>query len=480
MQEIWIPEFIASFLLLLFIARPYFKKLGAVEGLAWLPLPAMLIIIALFPAYGFHPEIIPLLLFAAFMAIFGIQRQLSEDNPFGNYRKVRNILAVPPLIILAAFAGTAFYFTPEKDTDLISEGIYSVKAVSKTENAGEREYNIRVYSNPNAGNNSKRPLLVIIPPVIGSVAAVDQVSGELRDRGFTVLNYSAGKNYALSPMELYRRLRIFSSGTSSVKANARGRALEKTRGEDIEFLLSWMGNNPYLDGKMPLFQIASPDAVFLAGYDAGGSALILRDVSSERTVGSNRTVSSDRTVGSNRLRIRGCIAIESFLWSLYGEEKREEPELPPDAAWFASVKHGLMLWLSNMKPKKISGPVQAPDLSSPFLFLVSDKSRESKLRNGRYLAFYRSYEAAQSYAVMAFADGTGPLDYSDFPFRYPLLSALSRGRLKYSWNDPGAPAETAKIITSFALSVLDADERSLLEKTSLSRGVSFTPNNVRY
>jgi hypothetical protein len=218
--------------------------------------------------------------------------------------------------------------------------------------------------------------------------------------------------------------------------------MEEERKEDLLFLMSWIGRNPQIDGKTPLFTLASGDAVFLAGYDAGGSALILLGDS----------LSLDRRGG---IKIRGLIAIESPLWSVYREDALNIPDLPPDAGWFESVRHGLNRWLQEMKPKKIAGPGQIPELSIPLLFLVSDQSRESEYQSGQYQALFGTFKAARGPAVLASADGAGPLDYSDFPVRYPIISALFPGHREKLRNNLDAPGETAEIITRFAAGILE-------------------------
>ena len=433
-----------SLFLLLHIIRHLVKKFRYIDGLAWLPLPAFLVMLALIPAYGFRPEAIPLLLYAAILTGFVIFRQIKDGAKLMDLEEGKLFRILPLLVLLAAALGTALYFTPQIDTAPSTLGVHTLD---------EREYSIRVYTDENDRQANKRPLILLLPPVFGSQAAVDQVCGELRDWGFTVISYYRRD---FDSREYVRRLRTFRSGTISAKANSWGRSLEEAREKDLDFLLSWIGNNPFLDnGKTPLFSIASPVALFLAGYDAGGSALILR--------------------GNTLSRIRGLIAIESPLWSLYREEALDIPDPPPDEGgfngWFQSIRYGLNRWFLMKKAKKITGLARLPELSRPLLILVSDKSRENKYRDGKYLALLRVFESARGRAMLASADGAGPLDYSDFPAKYPLITALLPGRGKRVWNMSEAPAHTAAIIGYFAASVLDPQERSSLKNIALPPGV---------
>ena len=473
MQEIWIPEFLLTLFLFLHIIRPHIKALAPMTGLTWLPLVALIITILLFPAYGFRPELIPLLVYAAILTVAGISGKEKDNALFGRIQKTRIILVFPPLVFLALTAGIAFYFTPEKDPAYITEGVYSEKIEYE-----KTEYFIRIYTDENKIFSQKRPLLILIPPVFGSIAATDKISGELRDRGFTVLSYSRrgfdspaiylSKRYGINPFEWYRRFSAFFRGNTSARANARGRALEEAREEDILTLLSWIRQNPRLEDGTALFSIASRDAVFLAGYDAGGSALLL-------TSNSFQDVSLNLQSGAGQIKIRGIIAIESYLWSLCQEEISGLPVLPPEADWLTSVQHGLNRWYLEMKQKKITGLTQIPRLSFPLLFLISDRGREP---DSRYLAAFKTFEASRGPAVFISADGAGLFDYSDFPARYPLLTAIFRGRNKSAWNSPDAPAGTAEIIAGFAAMILKNETKTGLqfENTAFPAGISIAPN----
>jgi len=458
----------------------------------------------LFPAYGFRPELLPLLIYAAVLTGIGISRRTKDNTLYGNIRRARLVPVIPPLVLLAAAAGMAFYFTPQKDTASATQGVYTVKASpdsvgSIAGTAGEKEYFIRIYTDENENRSAPRPLLVLLPPVLGSQAAIDEVSGELRDRGFIVLSCSRrgfdspvvfspdeskSERYGISPAEWFRRVHTFFSGTVSASANAEGRKLEEERKEDLLFLLSWIRQNPLLEEKTPLFSLASRDAVFLAGYDAGGSAIILLGNSFSYMPGfpapaaeSDYSQVAGHGSPPDGIRIRGLIAIESYLWSGYREEHIDVPILPADAEWLASVQYGLKRWFQEVKPKKITELGQIPELSIPVLFLVSDRGRTAA---GRYRAMFRSYEKARGPAVLISADGAGPLDYSDFPVKYPLVTTLLRGHGKSLWNNPEAPARTAEIITGFAVSVLNAGRGTdhYLRNTPLSAGIMVTPNGA--
>jgi hypothetical protein len=217
--------------------------------------------------------------------------------------------------------------------------------------------------------------------------------------------------------------------------------------------------------------MASRESVFLAAYDAGGSALVLLGNSPSLT---------GRPPSPEGLQIRGIIALESPLWSLYREESSQIPGLPPNAGWFPSVRHGLKQWFLQWKPKKITGLKPVPELSLPLLLLVSPRAWESKHR-ARYEAVFAAFDAARAAAVLAAAPGAGPLDYSDIPVRYPLVSAFFwRGSSGPGGGAREAPGKTADIITHFAVQILEAGAAgasSLLQTTPLPPGSRWEQRN---
>ena len=467
MQEIWIPLTLITLFLFLHIIRPYIKKLRAIDGLAWLPILALLSIMALIPAYGFRPETLPLLLYSAVLTVMVIFKQINGDIKFRSFRKRKFIFVFFPLILLIAAAGTAFYFTPQKNLSLSTHGVHDLSI---------NDYEIRIYMDENDSMPNKRPLLVLLPPAFGALAAMDETAGALRDRGFTVI--TCARNYGVNPMEGFRLIQAFIFGNVSAGANERGRALEEKRKEDAMFILSWIRQNPRLNGGANLFNIASRDAVFIGAYDAGGSALILLGDSAFKA-GTREGAVPGR--GSGGIKICGLVAIESPLWSLYQSEVNQIPDIPADSGWFQSVRYGIRRWLLEIKQKKITGLANIPELSIPVLFLVSDWSREQNFLSSRYEALLKCYASAQGQAFMISADGAGPLDYSDFPVLYPLVTTIFGGCLKSAWNAIESPGQSAAIITYFAESVLNAGGGELwpLRNTALPAGVQIEANGKR-
>jgi hypothetical protein len=71
-KEIWGPQALIVLFLVLPLFRPYAKTLWSSDGLGWLPFLALAIALGIFPAYGFRPECIPILVICLFFCIAGI------------------------------------------------------------------------------------------------------------------------------------------------------------------------------------------------------------------------------------------------------------------------------------------------------------------------------------------------------------------------------------------------------------------------
>jgi hypothetical protein len=431
------------------------------EGLVWLPALALAILMALFPAYGFRPECIPLLAAAFGINMANIPALAARLTNIRNddFRERRGSLIMLTLLLLLGSAGLALSFSPAPEPALLSRG--GVKAFTLRDESRQAELYLRVYCperpTPSA-SGPKRPLMLLVPPAAGSVGVVDSLCGELRDLGFTVVSFSrrgfdfsaigeGERRFPPGVGQIFRLLRIIVWGDKSVGANALGRRLEETRREDTAFLLGRMGR---AGGEKPpgdpfpedLFAETDRESIFLAGYGDGGAALLL--------------LSGEGDFSARFPGVRGIIAVESpVLTALRGETRETPAELPPSRGWFQATWSGLSSWAQGLKPRRISGvnPVVGPAV--PLLLLVSDTAFYHKHRDYRYMTVWRFFEASQKPAILAAAPGAGPLDYSDIPQKYPLYSALFRGEPQTRETGAAQPWSTAALMTNFAALLLE-------------------------
>ncbi|MDR1987132.1 MAG: hypothetical protein LBP88_09225 [Treponema sp.] len=421
MQEnLRIPEALMVLFLVLPAIRPYIRGLQSQDGLIWFPLVALAIGAGLFPAYGFRPECVPLLLCTVFLNIRHVPLLFDylgwwdrDDSPRQNF----TLVSMGLLILTAA---VALYFSPRKDTRLMLQG---VKTRTIRDEARDADIFLRLYGpdpdTPISGASPARPLMLVVPPVFGSVGMVDQVCGKLRDQGFTVLSFSRrgfdfpawgadGKQYSPPMQERFRILQAFAQGNATETANLQGRALETGRMEDIGFLLSYI--KQYLHRDFPDAG-AERNTLFLAGYDAGGSALALLGSSPEWRAANPE--------------VQGLILVESPLWSAYQFDGLEDsPQITPLR------------------------------LQVPTLFMTADRVNDPQKRNRAYGPILQILQT-HTPAVLAAVDGAGPLDYSDCPVKYPLYSAFLSGNKQTPWKYDAFIEGTGSIMTNFASLLLE-------------------------
>ena len=479
MQEILIPKALIAVFLLVSIIRPFIRELSAIKGLNLLPALAFFTCIVLLPAYGFRPELVPIFIFSLLITLTTASRRKRKvfSSRAAANSSLFSLLARMVLLIFSAWV--MFAFTPRTETALVTSGVYSLR---------EGGFNIRVYvENEHAQNGYLddellppenqtlvRPLLALLPPVVGSFASADVVAAELRDRGFTVIVMDRSR---MSPARWLGGVRAFLAGTRAPATNPAGRRLEQERKAEARFLLSWIGRNPQINAHERLFDAASASAVFLGGFCSAGSAIfLLQD-------------SLFRDAYEQGIAIQGFVAIESRLWSVSGESDTFEETLQMPAAPavvqfdegldssrspFGAFWNNITARFSQIQFRRHGfAPAETLVLSKPTLFLVSGTAEEES-RENRYQAIFQTFRAAEGFAVLA-SSVFGSLYYSDFQARYPLIVALfsgspSRRELLDRRDRANAQAQTAAVIAYFAEEVLNS-----LNMPSTLRGQEVPP-----
>jgi hypothetical protein len=491
MSEIRVSGLISVIFLFFSLLRPLVKGFWGLDGLMWLPLVSFFITIGIFPAYGLRPECIPLLVFELILNILNFPALIDgiSSRPNDDYRDRGLFFTVPALVLLALLSFTALYFSPVLDPAPVTGGVCTVTI---RDNTKDREYYLRIYrpaeddpgaqipapvtgkaaigaagTVPAAGNAAGgavpagsvtlRPLIFLIPPLFGSVQAVDKVSAELRDRGFVVISYSrrgfdapavgeGGRKHLVSPLKYLTMWRIFRSGAKMASVNGSGRALEEGRREDIAFLLPFISENRGPEGDI-LAPGADPRFLFLAGFDAGGAALLyLAGVGSGSGAGS-----AGRYPG-----VRGIVTVESILWSGFRAETRDVSV--PEGSWFARTLGAVKNRVAALRPLKIAGTGPVPRPVLPVLNLVSDRIQAWTPGNLRYAPLRETMEYSLYPMALLSLEGAGPLDYTDYPATHPLYSFLFPGREKRNFRAAEAVKNTAAVIGNFAVLVLTGQQ----------------------
>jgi hypothetical protein len=442
MREIWIPEILIALFYLVFLLRAPVRRLRSLEGLVWLPPLALVISGAIFPAYGFRAEAIPLLVYGIVLNLLNLPSlgAASRRRQDGDFLVHGTIFTLVNFVLLTAVMALVFGFSPEGDT-LPDPAARTLRV--RDELRG-RDYFLRFY-----GEEPGRPLLVLAPHPEGSALAVDKLCGKLADRGFSVLTWSRrgfdspalGENNWIypAPADLLLRLFLLPSASRSKRSNDLGRVLEEGRREDVEFILSHITANR---------ELAAPERpLFLAGFGAGGSALIM--------------LASTPGFAARNRNVRGIIAVESYLWSAYKEQPPPEEPLPSTPGIWGRILrgwHGVKRWISSILPKKlVPGEIYAPEI--PLMVLLSDRVLEAGYRESSYKAVLETLAASWNSSLLAAAGGAGPLDYSDCSDQYPLVSALFPGEAKTAWNNGDFSGGAAGLMAGFAGLVLGPGSR---------------------
>jgi len=444
MVEIWIPELMAVMFLALPLLRPFVKKLWPLEGLTWLPLVALGITIAIFPAYGFRPECAPMLAYALIYNIVHfaplVAGMFARSNDAFRDRGV--VFTLCAFMLLSAATVPMFAFSSRVEVPAEREGVSAVRV--------NRDYSLRIYGpvQPN------RPLVFLVPPEWGSAASVDLICAELQNRRFTVVTYSSRTKNSWSKLIPYWR--VFKDATVFASVNEQGKTWEEQRRKEVDLLLPRLPSllNNAVDGEAP--------PLLLAGYGAGGSALAY--------------LAGDSNFISANANVRGVVAIESRLWSAYLPEIRAVPPIPTTPGAYGIF---LRYWanvvnrLNDLKPKRVvrTGPLPGAGLSEPglpVLYLVSGRALDVSEGQKPYQAVFDTLRAGSGPAAIAAVEGAGPLDYQDYPLTHPIYSYLLPGQENARKKSEDPIGDTAGIIGNFASILWEQAEIGTLPRQAIS------------
>jgi hypothetical protein len=220
-------------------------------------------------------------------------------------------------------------------------------------------------------------------------------------------------------------------------ANADGRELEEGRRRDMEFLLVELAQNKTLQD---MLSATDKSCVFLAGYGAGGAALV--------------SLSSAPEFAARFSQVKGIIALESPLYSSV-EGDPPPPVPPPTENPVLAFFRGTGAFFRGLVPRRVTGIGDVPQPEIPVMFIVSDRVIQE--RSGRYATIVKTLNSFRSPVLITALFGAGPFDYSDSPRLYPVYSFLFRGG-KGGRARPAAeyPAITAGLIANFAAFIMEA------------------------
>lgn len=402
MWDLVLLELLIGGILFLSLIRPFVKSFRGVDGLALLPAVSVILALALFPAYGFRPEALPLALFALIRFVLGLPylsavlRRMRSDD-YGE----RSILpSAAGILLLALACAIAVRYAPAVET--VSS--YPFASFELPDEDRGVVLHLRAYGGTEEGTAIavQLPTVLLLPPLSGSVAVVDSVCVALATAGFQVLTYSReeldvpafrtdGRRVYPSIGKLFRHWAAFSAGTHFKAANEWGRLDEDERLADLSFLVRYLeARGEGLSG------------VLLVGYGTAASAAV-------------------RYAEVAPSSVLGVVAVEgTLLSSLVFETLRT-------GGGEAGLRGQLKRAAEALRPLGVVGVGKVPSPAVPVLFILSDRIKKIEERDGRYSAVLRVLRSARLPTLLVALDGAGPFDYSDMAVEYPLYSALVPG-----------------------------------------------------
>ncbi|MDR0526213.1 MAG: hypothetical protein LBG79_00125 [Spirochaetaceae bacterium] len=422
MPDLFIIELIIAIFLFLPLCKPYIKAFRKVEGFLLLPPLAFICLIALFPAYGFRPECIPLLIYTAVYNILNAnvlsasmaKLSYSEDTERGP------LYFLVMFFLLIAVEFIALRFLPITQTDTL----VNTQSVNVSDPLNNNKYYIRIYDK-NLKTSSK-PLLIVVPPVLGSNAIVDTLCETLAGDGGMVLCFSR-KDFDIPAVNeeartdfphvsvLRKSFLSIISGTENKKANIAGRFFESERIKDIEFIV------PFAIKKY------MPDSVRIAAFGAGGSALVLLCNNEE----------------FNKYGIESAVIIESKLYSLLETRQADTVYNKTKGGVITNFINSVLVWVNEHREKPLEPVNETPSPLFPLEVITADTLQDENTGSNRaLLAFVRKNKQVKLNVV----PGTGPADFCDAPLKYPFITALLRGQTERIWQTEDSVPKTARLI----------------------------------
>lgn len=429
MRDLLLLESLVGILLLLSVLRPLFKSFEGIRGLFLLPIVAFLITLGLFSVYGFRPECIPLLLLSLGLTLLYIPKVIStllrlRTDDYGEVSLAGPLVGT--VLVLFSIFVAVFYVPHVENPGLIAKS----QVLEVKDNSGKLSLVLHLFipSATGSGEDPLLPVVFVVPPVTGSVSAVDSLCIALESRGFYVVTFSepgvdipavtaSGKRIYPGLVNLGKAALFNFLGNSIPLSAEYGKQIEEERATAIQriFLLF---TGP-AENRDPLLKRADGENSILVGYGSGGMGGALRVPKGSA--------------------IRGIVAVDGSLAEL---------GTPPDPQF-------------------------------PVLFLLSDRSKNPVYRDSRYAPVLRVFRNGQVPTSLVTISGAGYFDYSDISTEYPLLTALFPGEGKRVLRGEWYVQQASQLITNFAYLFITDNNRITRDRVTEQASLeSFGPWNT--
>lgn len=462
MQDLLILELLIIFLLFVALVRPLVKGFRNIQGIILIPYLVLAIQIGLYAAYGFRPELIPLFLVSFFFCIYNLTKLSSLFNKMklDDYREVSIAgLSIRTMFFLVASFFALYYFPqdPPNKTERDAAFFY-------TDNYSGTELFVQSYLPKTRSLEERFPIILMIPPVHGSVQVVDSVCSALSERGFFVLSYSrsdldyqgVSENIEKYPLtsSAFMDMGAFIAGASYKKANNLARNYERERLSDIYILLELIKQQAGQAGS-PLYH-ADKKLILGIGYGSGGAALAL--------------YASAAPVPE----FKGFIAVESPVYSFMEPQYPQKLDVSIDQSVFKKISHSVSAFIEKIRFRKDVQVISSGSIKVPAFFLCSDRFLSERYRETRYASILSLVQESEHFASVFSMSGTGIFDYSELPELYPVYSAMFGSLQKDTRDIVEVRKETVALIeTIYVLLQSLSDSKITLEENILLESESF-------
>ena len=445
MKDLLILESIIAVLLLIYLIRPFVRKFRGVDGLNILPALSLLLMIAVYPAFGFRPELLPLLLFSLFAFLSSLPRlvDIARRLRVDDYGERQPILALGCLIVLIGAFVFAVVFAP------IVQPQVQTALLPRMEVADEnRKTSIVMISEGFDSENgaAPKPLVVFGPPVLGSSGLTDTYRAALAAKGVAVLTYyRPGFDFPAIGADGRTLFPQFKNGVDAVVSMLWGRSLafaaeagarlERERLEDLKFTIAYIRSRIAAGDER--FKNIDGTKISIAGYGASGAAALMYAAEADPSA------------------VRSVIAIEAPVHSYLSVEVKQAESKPDkrDSTIYGSVVRLVGVIKRTLTVRTVLGPIRGNEAAQavkvPTMLLVSDWIRDVAQRDVRYATLVSVMRFSKAPCSIVSVSGAGPVHFADVHSDYPVYGFFAQGKDKFiPRNTPFAPL-AASLTASF-------------------------------
>jgi hypothetical protein len=452
-NDLAVLDVIIALCLLGSLARPFWKTLNGVSGVAALPIVGFGIALAAGAAYGWRPETIPLTAIAALLSLVALPRlsdvfrRLRTDD----YRERPIVPAAVGAVLCLAAAVFAVANAPRASNPLPADSaVVSQREISDP--GRDVELTVRFYRP--RGSEAAVKLAVVGPPLYGSMNAVDDYCLALALRGYQTVSFArAGWDYPYIDSAGGRRypsaarqaaLAVAYLFGDRVEFAARiGAAAGRERRYDLEYVLRTLEAGGF-DAEFAFSAITG--AKLIVGY--GTSAAAVLEYASSPGSPAWQSVAA---VESWPAAFPAAAIPASRSVADTADELASAQGL---AGWAARTLAAFRLWTAEIGWCGIVSefPTAVPVI--PTLFISSDRISDLRYRDGRYAPTLQRFAAAKGPALSASFSGVGGFGFTSIPASDPFVAGLEPTIGRRRTDAPRLPLQLAGLLDDFAVEAL--------------------------